>query len=75
MARAEELSRVPATPRLAELSRAAAASDDGATQAYWRAVPARVLLERGELHQAQSLADAAVGLLTGTDAPNLRAGN
>jgi tetratricopeptide (TPR) repeat protein len=59
--------------RYAEYGRTQAISDDVYPQAGWRAAKARVLMNRGELEEAERLAREAVALIERTDFLNLEA--
>jgi tetratricopeptide (TPR) repeat protein len=54
---------------LAAVAEEIAAEDDVISQAFWRAVRAKVLAQRGHGEEALPLAEEAVALIRGTDSP------
>jgi uncharacterized protein HemY len=61
-------------PPATSTSEAAASADDVVSQVGWRSVRARVLAQRGDVEQAESLAREAVALADATDGPEIQAG-
>ncbi len=66
------LGRYSEAEQLAQQGRELGHEDDSATQALWRQVQARVLADRGQHTEAETLAREAVVIIERTDGLNLR---